>query len=250
MTYTLLTMVQASATELGLPVPSAVASATDAQTRQMLGLLNREGRFLVRDHQWSQLQTLGTITAVADQAAYNFPSDFLRIIGNTLWDRQNRWELLGPDSPQTDRFKRESAVSQTGPRRSVRQVGSQLKVWPTPTSSGAVFVYEYVSKNWATTSTGTGIDAMTADTDIPLLDADLLVLGLKWRFLAAKGMGSAEAVQAEYSDALRKAKAANNGGGRILSMVPRHKLPNNADIVAGSRPNVILSEGGDFLTVE
>lgn len=46
---TLLEVVQAAQQELGLPIANAVASATDPDTRQMFGLVNRLGKILAGD---------------------------------------------------------------------------------------------------------------------------------------------------------------------------------------------------------
>ena len=49
-------------------------------------------------------------------------------IGQTWWDRTNRWALLGPDSPQIDQWHR-SGIYVTGPRRHFRQIGNTTNAW-------------------------------------------------------------------------------------------------------------------------
>jgi hypothetical protein len=48
--------------------------------------------------------------------------DFRHFVNGTAWDRTQRWQLLGPVSPQEDQWMR-SGVTATGPRRRFRQVG-------------------------------------------------------------------------------------------------------------------------------
>src|SRR5882672_8361689 len=62
-------------------------------------------------------------TIVFAQDTYALPSDFDHYINQTWWDRTNRWQLLGPDSPQIDQWHRSGLVV-TGPRRHFRQIGS------------------------------------------------------------------------------------------------------------------------------
>jgi hypothetical protein len=61
---TFLEIVQTAADELGLPRPATVAGI-DAQTRQLTSLVNRDGRQLVLDHPWTELQTEYIIEFVA-----------------------------------------------------------------------------------------------------------------------------------------------------------------------------------------
>jgi hypothetical protein len=61
---TFLEIVQLAADELGLPRPATVAG-TDAQTRQLTSLVNRDGRQLVLDHPWTELQVEYIIEFVA-----------------------------------------------------------------------------------------------------------------------------------------------------------------------------------------
>jgi hypothetical protein len=50
------------------------------------------------------------------------PSGFDWFQNRTMWDRTNRWELLGPDSPQIDQWHRSGIVT-TGPRQSLPEIG-------------------------------------------------------------------------------------------------------------------------------
>ena len=105
---TLLEIVTRACDELALPRPSAVAGAADNQTRQLLGLLNRGGKAMMREHAWRDLVTLGTITTVNGTEDYAYPADFDRLVAETEWDRTNDWRLVGPLWPQEDRWQRES----------------------------------------------------------------------------------------------------------------------------------------------
>lgn len=85
------------------------------------------------------------------QDTYPFPGDYDWSQNRTHWDRTNRWELLGPDSPQMDQWHRSGIVA-TGPRRHFRRLGSipnKFRLWPAPAeiSNPLQLVFEYMSVN-------------------------------------------------------------------------------------------------------
>lgn len=239
-------------------MPTTVVSNTDTQTRQMLAHLNRVGRNLVKAHEWSALTDEPyVVTTVANQEFYPFPSDFDRVIGDTQWDRSMHWRTLGPDNPQQARWRRESLISVASPRRILRQEGANLSIYPIDTVGGAQIVYDYVSLNWAIVGMSAQqpptVRAPTigvADTDITVFNSDLMIAGLKWRFMAAKGMGSAQALQLEFVDWQKRCIAADLGGGQILNMSPSNYSQGNADVAAGQELNVILQSGGQPILID
>lgn len=140
------------------------------------------------------------------QDTYLLPGDFDFYQNRTMWDRTNRWELLGPDSPQMRQWL-DSGIVATGPRRHFRQIGpfvssGQFRFWPPPfeVAANLQMVTEYASENCvyiqgnsAVPSTGGYTDPSNMastwqnDTDTPALDDDLLIKGLRWKFWEAKG---------------------------------------------------------------
>lgn len=139
------------------------------------------------------------------QDTYPEPAGFDRFINRTAWDRTNRWELIGPDSPQTDEWHRSGIVT-TSPRRHFRQVGDlsggNYRIWPPPQAVDTPFqiAWEYVSNFWVQSAVGTNKASFTADTDLPVLDSQAIILGAKWRFAQAKSLPSAASLQLEYTD--------------------------------------------------
>jgi hypothetical protein len=61
---TLLQIIQDTCDELALDRPTAVISSNDKQVRQMLALLNRLGRDLVKQYEWQRLDKEALITTV------------------------------------------------------------------------------------------------------------------------------------------------------------------------------------------
>jgi len=134
------------------------------------------------------------LSIVFAQDTYPFPTDWDFSQNRTHWDRTNRWELLGPDSPQMDQWHR-SGIIATGPRRHFRRVGdlaNQFRIWPAPAEivSPLQLDFEYLSLNAVAVqgNVANGTARFFAnDSDTPLIDDQAIVMGLKWRFWQIKG---------------------------------------------------------------
>lgn len=159
------------------------------------------------------------------QDTYPEPTDFDRFINRTAWDRTNRWELIGPDSPQEDQWHRSGIVT-TGPRRHFRQTGDlpagNYRIWPPPQTVDTPFqiAWEYISTYWVNSAANVGKAKFTADNDYPNLDAQALILGTKWRFAQAKSLPSAASLQLEYTEYVKQLMA-RDGGAPTLHMSQR-----------------------------
>lgn len=205
MASTLLDLVNEACLELGIPTTTTVISSQDSQVKQLLSLANREGREQVAAPvQWPQLQKIQTITLVNGQASYAFPNDFNAYIAQTIWNPSMRWTVVGPMSPQNWEFLKSGLIN-TQPWMRFRIWQGQIFFDPTPTSvnNGQTVTVEYQSNNYCQSATGTWQNKWTNDTDTFLLPEDIMVLGLKWRFLAAKRLDYSEEKKA-WSDACEK----------------------------------------------
>lgn len=158
------------------------------------------------------------------QDTYPEPSDFSYFVNKTWWDRTNRWELLGPDSPQMDQWHRSGIVA-TGPRRHFRQLGALVntyRVWPPPAEITAPLqlVFEYVSTDCVYVSGGTTTAASFAnDADIPILSDRAIIMGIKWKFWEQKGFDWTQK-RTDYDDYVNRL-IARDGGRKTLSLVGR-----------------------------
>lgn len=175
--------------------------------------------------------TVATTDLVFSKDTYPEPDDFDHFINRTWWDRTNRWELLGPDSPQLDQWHRSGIVT-TGPRRHFRQlgapsnqlssVGNTYRIWPPPAeiSEPIQLVYEYISQNAVfSAGTTTRIKYFAADTDIPVLNDRAIIMGIKWRFWEQKGFDWTQK-RTDYDNYVERL-ISRDGGRRTLSMVAK-----------------------------
>lgn len=124
---------------------------------------------------------------------YPLPADYDWTQNRTMWDRTNRWELLGPDSPQMDQWHRSGIVA-TGPRRHFRQLGpfaNNWRIWPAPVEivNPLQLVFEYLSIATIMVHGSQSVFAeyFVNDDDQPLLDSQAIIMGLKWLFWQVKG---------------------------------------------------------------
>ena len=159
----------------------------------------------------------GSVPLVFGQVQYALPSDWLKQIPQTEWDRSNRWPLLGPQSPQDwQSFK--SGIVYAGPRLRFRIQGNTLSINPPP-SANLNLAFEYISNAWVVSADGlTYKQKFTADTDTCLFDDSLMVSGLKLRWLQTKGFDYSYAMK-EYNDYLSQCKAQDKSA-PVLSLAP------------------------------
>lgn len=156
------------------------------------------------------------------QIAYALPTDIRSFIAATFWDRNFRWPMLGPLSAQ-EWENIISGISPSGPRIQFRVVNNLMEITPLPgTSQTDQIAYEYVSNAWCTTAAGVartasgGVCRFVADTDLYRWPENTLRLGVKYRFLQAKGLDFSTAYQ-DYV-AARDFQLASSGGSRSLRM--------------------------------
>jgi hypothetical protein len=162
----------------------------------------------------------GTVTLTFSQTKYALPSGYDRLIDRTEWDKSQHWEQLGPETAQQWQWLKSGFIS-TGPRVRFRILGNLYQIFPA-LSTDDYMGFEYVSNLWVTATgvtTGPNKSSFTVDTDTCIFPDRLMVLGLKKKYLEAKGFDTS-AVQKDYSMQLDIAKA-SDAGSPTLSMAPR-----------------------------
>lgn len=186
MAKNLLAIVKAAVLEMGLAAPVTVVGNPDGQTLQMMALANRVGTELAQqDHGWEALRGEQLITMVPGTDTYAFPADFGYYMPETMWNRGARWPVAGPVSASGWQLIK-SGLWPSGFYSRFRVMDGAIVFDPVPTAAGTIAI-EYMSNAWCQSATGTRQIEFLADTDIPVIPDDLLVLGLKWQFKAAKG---------------------------------------------------------------
>lgn len=216
---TLLTIIQDAADDLGITRPSTVISNTTTEARQLLRLANKEGYALANRFQWQEMVRENTFTMVAtqNQGAINgtvvSDSDFDYIMPGTVWNRTTDLPIIG-STEETD-WQLLQSFNVTGPFERYRIQNDNFYINPAPTA-GHTLAFEYMSTSWCESSGGTGQSEWAADTDVPVLDAEIMTLGIIWRWRQRKGLDYAEDFQ-EYERRVVEAENRNKSG-KTLSL--------------------------------
>lgn len=150
---------------------------------------------------------------------FNLPADYDRQVARSLWDRSDHRYMHGDKSAQTWQWLKGGMVT-TAPYYRYRIFGNRLKVTPVPTSR-LILANEYVSNRWISTTTAANpsLSTFAADTDLTIFPDDVMVNGVKFQFLKAKGLEFA-AELAEFSRSLSYAKAQDTPA-ENLSLAPQ-----------------------------
>lgn len=222
----LLGVCQTICRELALPVPSTVVGTTTQQVAQMVAFCNVVGDELRDAAEWPALRQAATITTVAGTAIYTVtPNEVAgtwtcnRIIAETGWDATNHWYFVGSIN-DLEWAAWKNGVIATPIRRIWRtRADASIEVFPEPTTAGDSLVVSTVVNEWARLTDGTPKTAMALDTDTHVFGDRMFLLGVKWRFLEAKGLPFA-APKAEYDQMLGVRRAAARPS-RTLSLDSR-----------------------------
>ena len=183
---TLLSICQDASIELSQPVPDVIVGETDAGSLLLLRCAQEEGRSLAGRHAWQALTSEHTFTTVAtDAQTSSIPSDFHRLIIESMFNRSTNRRVWGPIDPSEWQEYKASLVTRVDPAFRIR--GDTILITPTPTA-GQTVAYEYISTKWCQSSGGTAQAAWAADTDTAKLNEAAMTLGVVWRWRKAKGL--------------------------------------------------------------
>lgn len=230
MALTCLQIIQTACKRIGILSPNAAVSATDQQIIQLVALAEEEGQELATRYPWEALQVETTFTTVAAQVQTSLAaitSGFDYIINDTIWNRTLRRPVYGPKSQQD--WQEAKAEQINGPFNSFRIIADAINFYPNPVA-GQTCAFEYQSRAWVNAAAGGTSDTWTSDTDTPKLDGQLLVMGVIWRWKAAKGLDYAEDY-AKYERRVTDAMARDGGkakldmGGALPEIAPVVLVP-------------------------
>lgn len=228
-----LEIVQSVCRRQTLPVPSALFT-NNVQVDQLVELLNEVGLDLVNRFTWQVTKRRRTWTSVAgeDQGAIEslFGSNLENIVSLTIWDETNKLPLIGPLSDV--QWQEGKAGLGARPLYEYRFENNRFLVLP-DMPAGLSLSAIVRTRVWVIAADGVTEKAtINATDDSVLLDKELLVLGLRMKWLEVKGLPYAEVMRAF------EVRAANLAGkdatGRVLSM--------SADAFA-VRPGIFVPAG-------
>lgn len=197
-------------------------------------MLNKVGKELISLHDWQVLTKEETFVTDGSgdylRSAIFTDGDFERYVNNTDWDRSNQRKMQLVTAREWQIIK--SSVSTTvGIVRYYREKGNIVYIEPDET--GDTVVFEYISNQWITDSTGaTSKAAFTADTDLVKFPEYLMELGLKFKLKAGEGL-PAVVEQTDYQNELSK---------NIGYETPRRDLGRNYDFKFNNLPDTGIGQ--------
>lgn len=221
-------IVNRAAIQCGLAAAADPYASTDPNFVLLRELLATLGQDLVTQNEWTYLVKDASLTTVAGQTLYALPDDYDRMVDQSAWNRSSTWPMFGPVSQQTEQLLR--VFSATALLAfPFRLAGGAVQMTVTPTA-GSLLVLKYVSHNWVL-----GVGSLEPDATTPtqsgdtlLFDPLLLVVGLKLRWLEARGFDTTVAYAA-YRDRLDNARTSDTGA-RVLSMEQKPLLGRFIDL--------------------
>lgn len=196
-----------------IPPAARVIAVLDANTIQM-------------DMLSVNTEALTSQSVMFAKDTYPEPAGFDYMQNRSMWDRTNRWELIGPTSPQLDQWHKSGIVT-TGPRRNFRQLGpyaNNWQIWPPPFEITAPLQleFEYLSI-YGVYVNGSQTDFaqfFENDDDVPILDSQAIIMGIKWMFWEIKGFGSYVTLQNRWVDYVDK-MIGRDGSAATLQLAKR-----------------------------
>lgn len=212
----------------GFEIPSSFYDNSNLTARSCVALVSREMKTLERMYRWSALITTHTFTTTDGTATYAMPTDFRAFANLSQWDRTNSRALVGPASGAEWQWLKGDVTAGATIDRWFRIEGRNIVIHPTPSVTGDTIAFDYYSKSTVIKQldSSNGVE-WTSDNDTSRLDEELLTVGLKWRFLQAKGLPY-EPEYKEYESLIEEARA-DSGGSRMITLGPRPVMTNLPD---------------------
>lgn len=160
-----------------------VASDNDAVLR-LVRLANRSVSTLTR-YAWQALRSTHEFTLTSD-TVYPLPDDYLAHIPNTFFTNGRLDSVDFPSDSEMWAYLQSSAGG-SGYSVRVRLLGDNMHVYEP--DSGEVLRFEYLTKGPVLAADGTTKKAaFTADDDTWILDRDMLVFDIVWRYKKLMGL--------------------------------------------------------------
>lgn len=212
----ILALASDAADELSIHRPTTlfpVYNEGDASDRKILRALTRACRYMAASFEWSALKGRHSWQATATEVQPALPADLLRVIPGTSWDDTLRRPLCGPLSDAEWAEAKSSAIGRIEPAYAI--LGGELVMTPVP-EAGRQFSFMYVRDAIGKDVGGNRIARFTADSDLPLWDDELVILGMVWQWRKAERYDYAQD-ELDFK-LMMQDRIKRDGGGRDLSM--------------------------------
>ncbi len=182
----------------------------DTTDRLILRALHQTCRDLAQLYDWQILRrtkSFWTDDVITQQAL--LPADFLRLIPDTVWDRDLRRAIPGPLSEAELARHLAGQMPLVTPHFSIR--GGHFLIVPEPAKCGSVISMGYISNEIGKDAGGKGIARFSDDRDRPHWDEELVLLGVIYQMRKMERLDYAEDYHS-YRARLQQLVAKDHGG--------------------------------------
>ena len=224
----LLAIVQNVAQMVSYPTPSDPAGDSDPSVQQMVQAVNMSATELLGLYDWQELTRTYEISIAADtpgqtEQAFDLPEDFYEWVDQTQWNSTNQWPAIGPISPQ---MWQNLLVNDVLPTMSFYwQVRDNSLYILAPPTEAQTLTFMYQSLAWVQDQDNPTLykNRATKNGDIILLDAFLVTLFTRAKWLEMKGLDSSAAMR-DFHVNFENRKGQEKGA-PVLNMVRTYGFP-------------------------
>lgn len=126
---------------------NAVVTSSDTTTQQLYAIANTVIDEMGDAYPWQKLWNSASFSLVSGQSSYPVPGDFSYYHYDTFWNQSSRWKVYGPLSPQDYAAIRGWEYTESPFQNFVFKgaTDNEIVIEPTPTSSGDIIIFEYIS---------------------------------------------------------------------------------------------------------
>jgi hypothetical protein len=187
---------------------SSYATNTQQDYRRLVRYANKAVSDILTQHTWGALKRRGVINVVDGTTLYDLPDDFDYLINDTTNTRNG---FRNVDLPASDEIvalnDTTNIINYMG-----RILGSQVEVLNAPVGE---LHYMYISNQVIQKADDSYAKSFTADTDDWLLDDELLVRGILWRWQKTTDDADWQTDLQDFTNYLDKMKYQDTGARTI-----------------------------------
>lgn len=197
MAQTLLQTAQNVASSIGIQVPSTLVGSSDDTDRRILQAIREAGRALAR-RDWVRLTYSHTFSTASGITQYTLPTSpaFDHMVPGSAWDRTMYRYAEGPITSVMYQRAQADGLSATLWARpwTLRADGNRLKVFELQDDPLGTYTvaFDYVTAEWLWDGASLYSDTISADTQQPVFQDELIEAATRWRVLRAMGMDYTE----------------------------------------------------------
>jgi len=219
MSSTVLQIGNTAADTVGLPRQATLVGNSNQNAVKILRAITAAGRDAHRDFEWAQLKREHTFATDAS-SSYAMPTYYDRMILGTAWDRTQYRPLVGPLSSSKWQEYESGAIGVTGLSTLFRIYSNSdgdkvIEIYPS-TDTGNTLAFEYIDSRRLISSSGDLQEDIVADTDVFVIDDEVVEAGTVWRLLRMLGLNYDDE-KLEYVKLIDERRA-NDSGAPVLDL--------------------------------